>query len=395
MVGMKKEGIVVSVGAGMMQSDFIRTLKQRGYRVAAFGHGKNSQDAIDNSEYFADIDTADAQSAIEWINSLGEKVIAVGSYAGGVAIKTLQEISSYYGLTTEVPKELMIGMNKIEQQILYRTYGLSHIDTYSVKDIKNQADAIIKEKEYIIKPVIGRGSDGVRIVKGSVLFELVEDNALNEDDIVQSVVYGNEYRVLLMAQDGEIKLLAPICRTSYKDTFFLGRLEVKFDDYNRIEEHAKKMLKDMQIRNSIIKYDIIVGSDSINLIEMDIGVGGGFYFKKYISMVYEHDLMNVYIDLICGNKLRKMECVNEKLIMDYIYNEHNCPVSYEFTDISLKLKDVCGENVVLQNRLHPEKKSIYESNADFLFAVIYEKREIDLTLINDYVNDKVLVESGK
>ena len=384
------KGIVVSVGAGALQYEFIDRLKKRGYKVASFGKGRNSEEAIRRSDYFKEIDTSDANEAIKWLDSLNLPIHAIGSYAGGRAIETLQIIANHYKLATSIPENLIVGMNKIDQQVMYEKHGLSTILTYTYDDILKNKGVIDEKSQYIKKPAIGRGSSGIEFITGKDILRKVECKDLNAGDIIQTVVNGTEYRMLLMVQGGQIKLLAPIRRSSFRGTFLLGRLEVSFSDYDRIREHAKKMICNLGIRNAVIKYDIIVDSEMVNLIEMDIGVGGGTYFKKYVSMVMNTDLMETYIDLICDKEIPEIQCEAEKLIMDYVYNKNPYPVEYDLIRCKKEIGDMCGEVVLLQNMLHPERKGGIHSNADFLFTIIYEKKEINLEEINDYVNHNLL-----
>lgn len=382
----KSEGIVVSVGAGVLQYEFIDRLKKRGYIVASFGKGKNSNAAIRCSDYFKEIDTSDANEAIKWLDGFNMPIIAAGSCAGGVAIKTLQVITNHYNLATKIPENLIIGMNKIEQQSMYEKYDLSYIPTYLSAEIASDTNLLDVEKQYIIKPIIGRGSNGVEVAIGKEIIKRIGSEELKEGDMIQTVVYGREYRILLMVQGGQIKLLVPVHRTSFKQPFFLGRLEVSFLDYGRIKEHAQKIIDNLRIKNAVIKYDIIVDGEIVNLIEMDIGVGGGTYFKKYMSMVTGVDLMETYIDLICDREITQMQCKNPNLIMDYVYNESSYPVEYDLLNCKKEIEDMYGKVVLIQNKLHPEKKGGFYSNADFLFTAIYEKKGNDVENLNNYVN---------
>lgn len=386
----KNKGVVVSVGAGTLQYDFIERLKNRGYVVAAFGKGKNSKEAIRLCDFFKEIDTADADGAINWLDGLNMSITAIGSYAGGVAIRTLQILANYYNLITAIPEQLIIGMNKAEQQRMYVKYGLSDILTYSCDEITRDSNLLHAEENYIIKPAIGRGSNGVEIVTGKEIIKKLGDKQLGSGDIIQTMMCGTEYRMLLMVQGGKIKLLAPVRRTSFKKTFFLGRLEVSFSDYDRLREHAQKLIEKLQIRNTIIKYDVIVDDETINLIEMDIGVGGGVYFKKYISKVLNTDLMEKYIDLICDREIPEMKFEKKNLVMDYVYNESCFPVEYDLLNCKKKIEKICGKSVLIPNELHPEKKGGFYSNADFIFTVIYDRNGSEPDKLNDYVNYNLL-----
>lgn len=383
------KNLVVSVGAGQNQRKFIEKLKESGYVVAAFGKGRNDQRVIEICDYFAEIDTADAQAAIEWIESLGIKPIAAGSFAGGVAILTLQKIINYFDLPCRLPEEFLIGMNKLEQQKVYEKYHLSHIETYGPDELRGVA--FLETKQYIIKPFIGRGSCGVRIVSGTEVQHIVKNNEINENEMIQECVTGTEYRVLVYVQNGEIKILAPIKRQSYENTFLLGRLSFDKIEIGRITQFFVEFIRCSGIENAIFKADIICGEKDINLIEVDIGVGGGIYFKEYISKCFDLDLVETYIRIITGQKIEKKEVVYDNLVMDYVFNWTGMPVTYELEMCKSILCSEYKAHKLLVNSLFPEKKRMVESNADFIFTVIHETSNVSVEEVNKYVNERLFV----
>ncbi|MEK4285483.1 MULTISPECIES: ATP-grasp domain-containing protein [Ureibacillus] len=383
--------VLVSVGAGTNQLPFIKAAKKRGIKVASFGKGKNNSEAIELSDYFEEIDTSNFDEAINWLNALDENIIAAGSYAGGRAIKTLLKITNLYNLPTKVPNDLIIGMEKEKQQQLYLKFGLSQIKTYTINDINKNLELLNDETLYVLKPSIGRGSADVLFIEGKNLKNKILNNEVQASNVVQEVSFGQEYRVLLIVQNSEIKLLAPLKRENFKNTFFLGKLYFCKDslNYKRIVEHANKLIKEMNIVNSIIKYDIIVEENKINLIEMDIGVGGGIYFKTFISKIFNIDLTELYLDLICGFPIDVYLPKNTNLMMTYVFNETNKKITYDVEECRNELSLKFGHVELLVNQLRPENKNSFESNADFIFTVIHENDESDGNqwIINDFVNE--------
>lgn len=387
----EQNSVLVSVGAGTNQLPFIRAAKNRGLQVASFGKGKNNSEAINLSDYYKEIDTSNYIEVINWLNSLNVHIIAAGSYAGGKAIKTLLEITNNYHLPTKVPNDLIIGMEKEKQQQLYFKYGLSQIKTYTINEIHHNMELLKDENLYILKPSIGRGSADVLFIEGENLKKRILKNEIDYSNVVQEVSVGDEYRVLLIVQNSEIKLLAPLKRENFKDTFFLGNLHFCNDEltYKKIEQHANKIIKKMNIVDSIIKYDIIVEANNINLIEMDIGVGGGIYFKTFISKIFDMDLTEVYLDLICGIKIDSYKPKNTNLMMNYVFNETTSAITYDLEECQNKLSLKYGDVEFLINQLRPENKDTYGSNADFIFTVIHHKTDENPWAINDFVNENL------
>lgn len=378
--------LIVSVGAGPGQTLFIEKLKEAGYAVAAFGKGKNDPKAIALCDYFCEIDTSDDNAAISWLQSLPVQPSAAGSYAGGKSILTLQKIIKHFDLPGEIPDEFLIGMDKFDQQKIYEKYGLSSIKTYANTDLS--PEILADSQKYIVKPSIGRGSSGVRIVSGQEIKQNLEQYQKEDHTIIQELCSGTEYRTLIYIQDAEIKILVPILRISYPDSFLLGRLSYEETDLPRIYDYVTQLIKNTDIRNSVIKADIICTQDSVNLIEMDIGVGGGIYFKEYISRLLEEELIHLYIDFITDHKIQKKPIVNPSLIMDYIYNWKQKPISYQPEETIQKIQQKLGDCKLQINRLHPEQSGQAATNADFVFTVIHSDTGMELQELNQWINQE-------
>lgn len=385
--------LVVSVGAGTTQFPFIKALKDKGYRVAAFGRGRNDKEAILLCDYFQEIDTSDHVAAIRWLNSLPEKIVAAGSFAGGVAINTLQEICRYFHLPTKIPEFLSVGMNKFEQQQLYEQYHLSTIRTFKYKDIQNNPNLVGDISHFIIKPSVGRGSAGVYQVNQLQMKQILKEDRLSADDMIQELKDGVEYRMLVIAQDYTLKLLAPIKRDSYHGSFLLGRLSYHSEHIDQIKLYVTKMLRKLNLKDVVLKADIIVNESGIDLIEMDIGVGGGLYFKQYISYLFNYDIINEYIYFITGNEVKSSSTIKEKVVMDYVYNLSGRPIAYDIETCRSKLMEQLGKDVVIiPNRLHPEKSGKFEVNSDFIFCVIHQNQGMKNDELNKFINREIFQE---
>lgn len=379
--------VVVSVGMGPGQEMFIRRLKELGYCVASFGKGKNSNEAIKLSDFSAEIDTKDYLGAIKWLEALRVRVIAVGSFAGGAAVVTVQKLANHFHTPTAIPDSLIVSKDKIEQQRLLERFELSSIHTWKAneltpKDIEEDPNSL-----YIVKPAYGRGSEGIHYVdKNKLITEINGEIALGDEDIIQVAKTGIEYRCVMIVQNGELRLLAPVLRKSYKETVFLGILSYSEEHIDRLSELINKFITESGIKNSIFKADILVSDDSIDMIEMDIGVGGGSYYKRYVSELYGRDLMDEYILLITGQKVNSFLVKKPTLVMEYVFNHYLFPIAYDLPECKEEISREFGDCIIQVNRLHPENKGGFQSNADFIFSVIYEAASTDKHVIDEYVN---------
>lgn len=380
--------MIISVGAGFPQTPFIKKLKEMGYIVASFGFGRNDPKAIELSDYFENINTANSKEAIKWLENLRKPIHGAGSFAGGVAIDTLQKIERHFNLPTKIPESLSIGMDKYSQQELYSKLGLSKIKTFKTSELLFNYSQLNSNSLYILKPVIGRGSSGVYKLKGEDLKKWIAEKKLSDGDLVQEFIEGTEYRLLAIVQNEKLKLIAQVKRDSLEGTFLLGRLTVVNTHNVRLQDFLKKLITISKIKNAIIKLDVIINEYDINMIEMDIGVGGGIYYKKFIESVYNLDLTEEYIRLITNQDLDIQGTIksNNDLKMDYIFNYTKGPIRYNLQEISKYLEDLVGKHKVVENLLNPSQTGKFETNADFIFTIIHQNKDLSTIDLNKNIN---------
>lgn len=378
---------ILSIGAGYPQEEFADAIINRGYKLISIGKGNNSEHVISVSDIFAEIDTHSFEDVDKWITENNIHFDAAGSFAGGGAILTLQKINKKYAMPTKVPDDLMVGMDKFSQANLYEKYNLTSIKSWTISELEEIPDDV---DEFVVKPSIGRGSVGVEFVKREELIQRLSQHSIPNDYIIQVFRKGVEFRMLLIAQNGQIKLLAPIRRCSFRNTSFLGRLSCSTEELPRIQSYCQKMIKDMNITNGIIKFDILVSEHYIDMIEMDISVGGGIYFKRYIEKLFDWDIINKYIDLILNIPLDEATIANPNLVMDYIYNETGNPFEMDAKKLEATLKNqIRGDVKVVYNKFKPWYKSKMESNADFICTVIHNDSDVTNEGLNDLLNNQL------
>lgn len=380
---------ILSVGAGYPQEEFADAIKDRGYKLISIGKGKNSERVISLSDAFAEIDTHSFEEVDKWICENQVHFDAAGSFAGGGAIITLQKINKKYGMPTQIPEDLMVGMDKFSQASLYEKYNLTSIKSWTVSELKDVPEDI---EEFVVKPAVGRGSVGVEFLSRETLVEKLEQHSIPEDFIIQVFRKGVEYRMMAIVQKGELKLLAPIKRDSYGDTTFLGRLSCATEDLRRLQDYSIRMVKAMGIDNSVIKFDVLVSERYIDMIEMDISVGGGIYFQQYISKLFECDIINRYIDLILDIPIDNMSIVNNDYVMDYVYNETGKPLKLDQVCLEAWLNETLkGNYSVILNRLRAWESGRFSSNADFVCAVVHKDKGVEKSELCRMMNKELFI----
>ena len=368
-----------------MQEEFAKAVKKRNYKLASVGKGKNSSIVISESDIFSEVDTHSFEEVCHWLEENNIHIDAAGSLAGGGAIPTLQKLNNRYNLPTKIPSDLIVGMSKFDQAKIYEKYNLTTIRSWCVDDFPAFQD---KYDRFVVKPAIGRGSVGVEFLDKDELTQRIKGGLIHKDYIIQSFQTGIEYRMMVFVQDGQIKILAPIMRESYAGTTYLGRLSCDTHHISRITDYCEKMIKNMNLVNTVIKFDILVSDKSIDMIEMDISVGGGIYFQQYIGELFECDIINRYLDLIVDIKFDKQKLKHDDFVMDYIYNETGAPLNLQKDLLEAYLIHKCGDQTkVIYNKLKSWKTAKNSSNADFTVAVIHKNKSLKNSELSHMVNN--------
>ena len=76
--------------------------------------------------------------------------------------------------------------------------------------------------------------------------------------------------------------------------------------------------------------------------------------------------------------------------MDYVFNHSPLPIEYDYETCCRVLTEKLGKCELQINVLHPETKGGYQSNADFIFTVMYESGEpIDRFLADEIANQSL------
>jgi hypothetical protein len=367
---MKHDGLVVVLGIGVNQKDFIRRLKLRKYTICGFGKGRNDPEARNDCDYFFEVDTSHSDQIIKHVESIGIPVIGIGSFAGGKAIQSLQELERHFGVSTKIPKNISVGMDKLAQQVLYRQFDIGALNTIRAKDLDSYS-SLNDTEYYIVKPSVGRGSLDIRIMTASDIKSRIQTLS-SQDLVIQEYFVGTEYRVFALIQDKRLKLMCPIVRKSVQGSHLIGRLIYAPKSSAILNKYFDNVIRKCNLVNCVVKADILINGNEIRLIEMDIGVGGGEYFKKLISMIYSRDVTELYIDLILDKQISAIPSpINQKKIMDYFYLANGV---YEIDRDSIQkfFKNEYTDPVVQFNALIPNQFTARAKiNSDFIAAVVH------------------------
>jgi predicted ATP-grasp superfamily ATP-dependent carboligase len=155
-----------------------------------------------------------------------------------------------------------LSLNKLNFFNYLKQKNIENLDTHSLKNFKN----FKKNKQYIIKPIYGRGSRFVEKIKNSKdLKNFLSFYKKKKDDfIIQNFIYGDEYTVFVHYTKNNITII-PVRVFQKKGITIKAKIEKNL----RIENFIKKrLIKVLNVKNCF-NIQLIVKGKNIYVIEIN------------------------------------------------------------------------------------------------------------------------------
>jgi len=376
--GARKIGHIISVGTGKNQLPLIKEIKNRGFNVVGFDL---NEDSIGKKycDFFKNISTWNYSDAIEWLKDLGLSYLGVGCFSYGNALVTQQKIANYFDLPGKLPEELVNLNNKVYLRKMLRA---NHLSTLNEIVIKDKCDfQVEKDRLYIVKPLVGGSSSDIKVYNNKI-----EGDKYNESYMLQEYISGKEYRISLIIQDSKIKFYKLMNKENLPATFFTSRFSrVNIEEYKEIELFLKKFLTIFNIKNAIMKIDLIKDKQRNEIIELDFGIPGD-YFETYISKYfYNYDYVGNYINFILGLPVQEDNVNHEGKYsyFDYIYNISSNPFTIDYSLIEKKLSKYIKDFGIIQTKNDGDIIGFPKSNLDNICAVLHNEQNLDIKSIHE------------
>lgn len=377
--GASEIGNIISVGTGVNQLPLIKEIKNRGFNVIGFDL---NEDSIGKKycDFFKKISTWNYSDAIKWLEDLGLPYLGVGCFSYGNALVTQQKIANYFDLPGKLPEELVKLNNKVYLRKMLKT---NHLSTINEKVFKDNCDfQVERNRLYIIKPLVGVSSSDIKLYKNKI----EGNNKYNDGYILQEYISGQEFRVSLIVQDAKIKFYKLLNKENLPTTFFTSRfLRVNIEEYKEIEMFLKKLIEIFNIKNTILKIDLIKNEQRNEIIELDFGIPGD-YFETYISKYfYNYDYIGNYINFILGLPVQEDNINHEGKFsyFDYIYNISGNPFIIDYSLIEKKLSKYIKDFKIIQTKNNGDIIGFPKSNLDNICAVLHNEQNLDIMSIHE------------
>ena len=347
---MKKR--VLSLGAGVDQVELIKTLQK--YKCEVFAVDKNpNAPGSKVADYFFPIDTLDCEKLIELSIKFNIEYVAVVSTERPLVAASIisQKLNLPFLLTHEQSLEVTdkIRMKKLmfSNNILSAKYDI----------VRSYSDLIKKVKSFdlpvIIKPTDSSGSRGISIYTGQEELQSVWDRAIMSSQagsclVEEFLVNGVEISIDAIIIQGKLKTIMTsqtITNTVNSNvgivTASIVPAKISNEMFLLAKEIMQSIVSSLKLTNSLFFAQFIIKNNNLFLLEYSARNTGGSKIDL-IKYAYGIDVMDLYVSLLFGKKLR----FEEKLFDE----KTSCALFiYSQTGIikSLKQLDYLKESLVI------------------------------------------------
>lgn len=235
------------------------------------------------------------------------------------------------------------------------------IKVKSIKDLKKNYHKL-KCNNYVIKPIIGRGSNGVIRINSKNEF----DSAFNKSKtlskkrtfLLEEYIKGEQLSSEAILLDGTVKFFSISDRNYDLNKFTYpyiiengGETPSKYSKkyHMQVKKIIEMISSSFSYKNGTIKLDLVVNKEKIFVIEFALRLSGGNYSSVTIPKVYGVNIIDILIKILCNEKLDEKVFISK--IKSYQSNRYLILPSgkiNKITNYKLKDKDCVYNDIYLK-----------------------------------------------
>lgn len=402
------------LGAGVDQIPGIKKAKELGIYTISLDGNPNASGKVFCDEFY-EINIKDYDCIENFLKSYSLKKID-GVIAYGVDIPTIiAKTANFLGVNYTIPLDsAIISEDKYESKVFMSKNNIP-IPKYSlvqsIEDIKN----FIKYVNYpiIIKPVDNSASRGITVVKDEIEISDAYDYALefskSKKIIVEECLSGNQISSESIIVDGKIYHMGFLDRNYERNEMFYPNIIEDGGDMpslvmnetyiNNLTKYFTIICQKLNIKNGVIKGDLIISNNKLYIIEFALRLSGGnfsticipnsshFDIIKLVTMLHlnlnieskelEHNLQDEYLSMrykfLEDNNLKPNGIVidiipheenNENIIYTNMHYNKGSRIPQKTTDHSKRLGFVIAKGDSLSNAISNAKN--YLDNLEYV-----------------------------
>lgn len=405
----KYNKVLLILGAGVDQLPGIQKAKDIGCYTIALDGNPNAAGKYISDEFYS-VNIKDFQAIKSFLENYDIGKID-GVIAYGVDIPTIiAKTADYIGVNYTIPtKSAIISEDKYESKVLMEENNISIPKFKLVEDIENIY--IFAEKNgfpLIIKPVDNSASRGITFINNVTEIEKAYYYALefskNKKIIVESYLSGNQISSETLVIDGEIFHLGFLDRNYDKNEMFypniiedggdMPSVYIKNTHIKQLTSFYEVIAKKLDIRNGVIKGDLVIHDGQLYIIEFALRLSGGNFSTICIPNSTHYDIIKYTTMIHLNLSIDKIELNNEKkndfISMRYKFlEESNIKPNQKVKDI---LSKASIDNIIYTN-IHygkgsviPEKTTDHSKRLGFVIAKGNSRKDAILNA-NNYLKE--------
>jgi len=298
------------LGASVYQVPLIRTAKRMGlYTIVASIPG--DYPGFSDADKVCYINTTDKESILEVCKQEG--VSGICTSGTDVAVATIGYVNEQMGLAGISEEAASKACDKYEMKKAFKAGGVAASEFIKVKTYE-EASKAADEIGYpvVVKCVDSSGSRGINVVDSVDGLREAYDEAIKycrkDYILIESKLGGVEIGVDGMVQDGEVRLIAPHHKYTYKHKGATIPAGHSFPYHctekvqKEIEKQATLAARALGLDNCAFNSDVFVDGDNVYIIEMG-GRAGATGIPELISIYYGFDFYEKMIQNALGQKV--------------------------------------------------------------------------------------------
>jgi biotin carboxylase len=304
---------VLIIPAGIYQLPAILKAKEMGFKVITADNRPQNpgHKYADRSEFICIMDQVNILALAK-----EEKIKAVFTMASDIALKTVSFVTRELGLVETLPCEIIDTIClKNRFRLFQERYNFNHPNFRTATDYYSFQSAL-KEIGFplFVKPSDNSGSKGVFYLDNNIvrsddlqkIYAIVQYFSRNKIVCIEKYLEGLEVGGDALIIDGKVAfyMLTNKYITSHPSYIPTGH-SVPSLLSDGIEEKVvyclQKAINALKIINSPINFDIIIGSDSIFILEMSPRLGGNC-IPAIVKLGTGFDMVEASLQISLGNK---------------------------------------------------------------------------------------------
>jgi biotin carboxylase len=311
------------LGGGPDQLFMVRTLRQMGLRSLVVDQNPGAV-ASSEADLFVCVSNRDLKGLTSFVESFleaGNEILGVSTMGSDIPM-SLAHLSALLGKPGLSRKSAEVLSDKALMKKVLRSAGIS-TPAFSVVASASQAEEVWNSwsQPVVIKPPDQAGSRGVKLARTvqEVREAFYEAKLFSKSQsvLMEQYVPGPQLSTESLVYQGEV-FTAGFADRNYADTSkFLpqilengGWVPSVFQSYRaEVDELISKAAKALEISTGVIKGDLVLSQDGVQIIEVAGRLSGGDFSESLVPIGSGVNYVREVIGLAMGNELTKENLV--------------------------------------------------------------------------------------